>query len=198
MRSDRSTGATKGKMTKISSPFDLLNSSVSVTTGSGRTAQTVTYPSPLNDPGQVAQLLPLLLDKTTTTLNTDLPPRINVNTAPQAVLTALEQITGLSDGDVQTILAKRPPMDGSGAAPDPIFQTPAWLITEANLDPNVVKKLATYITARSGVYRVQSVGYFDHGGPVARVEAVIDTNLGRPRIVYWRNLTDLGRAIKLN
>jgi hypothetical protein len=42
------------------------------------------------------------------------------------------------------------------------------------------------------VYRVQSVGYFDGPGPMARVEAVIDTNAGRPRIIMWRDVTELG------
>jgi len=27
-----------------------------------------------------------------------------------------------------------------------------------------------------------------------RAEAIIDTNRGRPRIVYWRNLTELGKG----
>jgi len=46
-------------------------------------------------------------------------------------------------------------------------------------------------TGRTMVYRVQAVGYFARGGPVARVEAVIDTNQGAPRILYFRDLTDL-------
>jgi hypothetical protein len=51
------------------------------------------------------------------------------------------------------------------------------------------------------VYRIQSIGYFEKGGPVARVEAVVDTNPinpglpGSPRILYYRDLTELGRAI---
>jgi hypothetical protein len=44
------------------------------------------------------------------------------------------------------------------------------------------------------VYRVQSVGYFDGKGPAARVEAVIDANGGRPRILAWRDLSELGRG----
>jgi hypothetical protein len=51
-----------------------------------------------------------------------------------------------------------------------------------------------YITTAAQVYRVQSVGYFDGGGPTVRIEAVIDTNAGRPRIVYWRELTELGKG----
>ena len=60
-----------------------------------------------------------------------------------------------------------------------------------------VQSLEQYITARSQVYRVQSVGHFDSGGPTARVEAVIDTNAGRPRIVYYRDLTGLGKGFNL-
>jgi hypothetical protein len=41
------------------------------------------------------------------------------------------------------------------------------------------------------VYRVHAIGYITGGGPVSRVEAVIDTNLGLPRIIYFRDLGDL-------
>jgi hypothetical protein len=54
--------------------------------------------------------------------------------------------------------------------------------------------LENYITARSQVYRVQSLGYAASGGPVARVEAVVDTNNGRPRVLYWRDLSELGKG----
>ena len=49
------------------------------------------------------------------------------------------------------------------------------------------------MTVRSSVYNVQSIGYFDNKqGPTARIEAIIDTTFGRPRIVYWRDWTELG------
>ena len=67
-------------------------------------------------------------------------------------------------------------------------------ITLASLSPTKLQALEPYITARSQVYRVQVVGTFDSGGPTARVEAVIDTNNGRPRIVSYRNLTELGKG----
>ena len=82
-------------------------------------------------------------------------------------------------------------------APDPIYLTPAWLITEANFSPQKVQALDRYITARSQVYRVQSLGYFDGGGPSARIEAVIDTNAGRPRVIYWRDLTELRKGFNV-
>jgi type II secretory pathway component PulK len=150
---------------------------------------------PLNDPAQQRALLPKVLDKLTTTdPNQDLTARVNVNTAPQGVLMALP---GLTEADVQAILSARP-TPSSLSSPDPIYQTPAWLITEARLPPNTLRTMERFITARTQVYRVQSVGHFEKGGPTVRVEAIIDTNRGRPRIVYWRDLSELGRGFDLS
>jgi len=193
LRTDRGSAKSK-KPQKISTLFDLVGSKVSVTTGSGRTAKTITLPSPLNDPGQLKTLLPLLLDKTTTTLNSDLAPRINVNTASQTVLAALP---GLEDGDVQNIVNLRPDPSSTQAV-DPIFQTPAWLLTEASVPLAKVKAIESYITARTQVYRFQALGYYQGGGPTARIEAVIDGNNGRPRIVYRRDLGELGSGFDMN
>jgi hypothetical protein len=77
---------------------------------------------------------------------------------------------------------------------DPQFQSLAWLVISANLDPTKVGAMDTYFTSRTTVYRVQAIGYFDNGGPVARIEAVIDTSNGNPRIVMWRDLSELGKG----
>src|SRR5262249_54805794 len=134
--------------------------------------------------------LPIMLDSLTTVQDTEIPARVNVTTATQAVLSSLP---GLSATDVQSIVANRPNPSATDP-PDPIFQTPAWLLTRANLSTQTLQTLERYITSRSQVYRVQSIGYFDGGGPTARVEAIIDTNNGRPRIIYWRDLTELGKG----
>ena len=94
-------------------------------------------------------------------------------------------------------IGTRPDPTTTDSAPDPIFQTPAWLLTQANLSPSTLKALDSYITARTGVYRLQVQGQFDNG-TASRVEAVIDTNNSRPRIVYWRNLTELGKGFDLS
>ena len=46
----------------------------------------------------------------------------------------------------------------------------------------------------AALYRVQALGYFNGPGPTARVEAVIDTHSGRPRIIMWRDLTELSTS----
>ena len=100
---------------------------------------------------------------------------------------------GLSAADVETIVSQRPQYVGGGTA-DPAYQTTAWLLTQGNLSASTMASLDRYINASSQVYRVQGFGYFDGGGPTARVEAVVDTNGGRPRLMYWRDLSDLGKS----
>jgi len=70
-------------------------------------------------------------------------------------------------------------------------------VTAANLSPTKFDAIEKYVTGKTMTYRVQSVGYFGSGGPAARVEAVIDTNQGHPRILYYRDLTDLGKGFDL-
>jgi len=197
---------------RISSVFSLVSATVSVQKqavqiqlggggGGGRqgggggqmqqTTVTTQFRSPLADKSQQVDLLGMLLDKTTTTNGMELPAKINVNTAPKEVLVTLP---GLTDADADAIIAKRPQYDG-GDAPDTTFTTIAWLLQDGSIPISTLQGLERYATARTQVYRVQSIGYFDEGGPMARVEAVIDTNQGKPRIVYYRDLTDLGRSI---
>ena len=152
---------------------------------------TVVVPSPLNDATKLKDLLPKLMDAVTATADYDMAPRLNVNTATPEVLLTLP---GLVQADVDAVVAARP------AAPvgtDAATATGAWLVTTANLSADKFAALEKAVTGKSMVYRVHSVGYFGKGGPAARMEAVFDTNLGHPRILYFRDVTDLGRGFEL-
>lgn len=93
----------------------------------------------------------------------------------------------LTEGDIDAILSAR-----QGLPPtDPALQSTAWLINLAGISPSKFQRVERYITTRSSVYRVQAIGYFGEGGPVARLEAVIDTNQGAPRFLAFRDLTDI-------
>jgi type II secretory pathway component PulK len=182
----------------ISSLYKLINAQVTIP-ASTPGGQPTTYTSPMSDPSSIKQYLPQILDQLTTKKNSDLTPRVNVNTAPSAVLSALSDANGnplLDPATLQTVLSSRPSYTGQ-TAPDAIFQTPAWLVTEAGVSPDTMATLDQYITARSQVYRFQALGYLDGGGPTARVEAIIDINAGRPRVVYYRDLTGLGKGFNL-
>ena len=173
----------------ISSILQLIGTSVSVA-GSNNQPATI-YAFPITNPETARDLLPVALDKLTTVSDKELPPRINVNTAPRNVLLALP---GLDSSDVDDIVSRRPSAASTDPS-DPIYTTPAWLYTEDVIPAAKLIALERYVTARSQVYRIQSVGYFERGGPVVRVEAIVDTNDGKPRILYYRDLTELGRAI---
>jgi DNA uptake protein ComE-like DNA-binding protein len=183
----------------ITSLYALINSSVTVPNSSSSSSssstqpQSYTYGSPLSDPGTMQQYLPLLLTECTTQDAPEITPQININTAPQAVLNALPV---LQPSDVQAIIAARPSfMDTT--APDPMFQTAAWLITQANLSPSKLQSLDPYITVGSQVYRVQAIAYHQKTGPSARLEAIVDLNAGRPRILAWKDLSQLGQGFNL-
>jgi hypothetical protein len=169
----------------------MINTQVQLpaTPGAPANAPRIVVPCPLNDPAKLQQLLPLLLDKTTNSQGGEAIPRININTAPYEVLLA---IPGMTETDANAILSAR----GNRDYTDLATLTGAWAVMEGAIKPATYAAMEKYITGRSSVFRVQSVGYFSQGGPVARVEAVIDASLSQPRILYFRDLTDLGRGFE--
>ncbi len=174
----------------INSIFDLVNTQAKIQSVVGNKLVNTLYYSPLKDDATLRDQLPKLFAVATLTdpaASTEIPARINVNTAPKDVLTALKgAVTDLTDNDVEKIDAARK----SGID----MSSPAWLRTEAQISLTTLRKLDKYITTRAQVYRIQSVGYFSDKGPAVRLEAVIDTNSGRPRILAWRDLSELGRG----
>lgn len=210
---------------KIPSMFSLVNSQVTVPSDKEDQPDKI-YKSPLKDPANQTTLLPKLFTFATLWSGSEIPARININTAPAEVLNALAtastsnnvsfnnasfgsgknggitlnlgnlspQGLQLTTSDVQTILSTRPALNSDQPIPE-IFATPAWLLTQANLPMRTLTSLDQYFTTQSQVYKVQVVGTLDGpGGISARVEAVIDTNGGRPRILAYRNLSELGKG----
>jgi type II secretory pathway component PulK len=194
--------------------LNLLNTQITLPKAADapNNAPTVIVPSPFNaDLGKFGALL----DGASDTTAVELSPRINVNTAPKEVLMALTVMagsssggtastgaapstsgtspstgtaaTGLTEADVDNIIAQRQNLNPA----DPASLTGAWLLTTGGMSPTTFKLIQKLITGRSTVFRVHSIGYFADGGPTARVEAVIDTNQGAPRILYFRDMTDL-------
>jgi hypothetical protein len=72
--------------------------------------------------------------------------------------------------------------------------TPAWLVIEGIVSLETMRSIAPYLTARGDVYRAYVVGHFQGGGPVCRVEVVIDGSQTPPAVVFRRDLNDLGRG----
>lgn len=143
--------------------------------------------------------LPILMDNCTINPSSSIPGRININQAPRAVLAG---IPGLTPELVDQILQTRVPV------PDPTqesaFLHETWLLTEGllvneagEMDLAMMKQLSPFINAGGDVYRAQIVGYYQGAGAAARGEVVIDNTPAVPRVVFWRDLSHLGRGYPL-
>jgi type II secretory pathway component PulK len=179
------SSASSGK--RIRSLMDLIGTQITLPRAQDakNTDPDIVAYSPLNDPAKLNDLLPKLLDKTTVKQAIEMVPRINVNTAPREVLMAIPNMT---DTLADSIVSQR-----AGQVPtDPATPSAAWLVTSNTLTSSQFKQMEKYLTGSSMIYRVQAIGYFKgSNGPVARMEAVIDTNQGAPRFLMVRDLSDL-------
>lgn len=175
---------TSGK--RIRSLMDLTNTQIALPRPPGTPNDVPDYVaySPLLDPTKLNQMLPALLDKTTTRQAVEMVPRINVNSAPREVLLAVPTMT---EAEVDAILTARP----NQVLTDVGTVSTAWLVTSSALTTARFKQVERYLTGSSMVYRAQSIGYTRPNGAVARMEAVIDTNQGAPRFLMVRDLSEL-------
>jgi len=135
------------------------------------------------------QFLDTLLDRTTTVEQKEWAGRVNVNTAPWAVLMALP---GMTEELADSIVSARGQSTSSTGSDSNAGV--AWLLSDGTLTKDQFKRMEAFMTGQTQVFRVQAAGYFEEGGPVARVEAVIDVSGPSPRVRYWRDLTQLGRG----
>jgi hypothetical protein len=175
--------------TTIKSIYQLIGGSVSTTVNGRRTTLTSPFSSSQN---QVATYLPDMLDKLSLTDDLFIKGRINVNTAPIQVLLGLPNVT--EQLATQIVAAQGAGGTSQGASAQSPRATNAWLVIEGLTTVSTMQQLDPYLTARGDVFRVQSVGFFDDGGPVVRLEAVIDAAVQPARILNLRDLSELGRG----
>jgi hypothetical protein len=169
---------------KFKSLLELIGTEVPKAGNPMKKTPNVKYVSPLDPTGpDFAAKLADLFSKTTIYTTPEIPARINISTAPLAVLTTLPSF---DDTDIAQIQQARMTAD---------LTNPAWIFTEAKISPAKLMAMENLITTQTQVYRVQSIGSVGAKGPTVRMEAVIDTNGGRPRILAWRDMTELGKGL---
>lgn len=171
---------------QIGSVLELVGTKVRVPLPGGQAAEV--FASPFGqEPAQMRDYLPRLLDRTTVVDRPVLYGRVNVNLAPRQVLLA---VPGMEEGLVDRILGSR----RRGPQGDP---TIAWLLTEGLVDLARMRALAPYLTAGGDVFRAQVIGFTDQSGASIRLEVVIDAAASPARLVYWKDLQLLGRGYPL-
>jgi DNA uptake protein ComE-like DNA-binding protein len=181
----------KGAGKQITSLYELIGATAQATVnGSVQTLQ-----SPwMADSGSMTTYLPSLLDTLSTNTDEFTDGRIN---ATQARYETLLTIPGMNEALAETILGKRQGADGAPLVDTTGSRaTAGWLVIEGIIDLPTMQQLDPYLTGRGGIYRVNSIGYFDEAGPFTRLEAVIDTTQSKkpPVILFLKDLTDLGRG----
>ena len=180
-----------GASTEIRSIYDLIDAEVDVEVDGTMTTLISPWSS---DPGELQETLPLLLDAFTVTKESVIRGRININ---QARIEVMEGIPGMPVGLPSSIVAARARNSGSSTTLDQ-YSTTGWLLIQGLVDLETMRSLDGFITAQGDVFRMQVVGHADRGGPVTRIEAVVDSTEAIPKVIFQRNLSELGPGDRSN
>lgn len=156
-------------------PVELFGLKLKVTDELG-VEQEVESPLTLGD-------LALVIDWFGTESERRLEGRINVNTAPEAVLRALP---GLDESKARAIIEGRQNLTAG------MLKSPVWLLEEGILEPEEFKAIAPWVTTRSLQFRFHVIGYGVPSGRHRILEVVIDVAENHPRVLYVRDITRLG------
>lgn len=180
----------KGGQYRIKSLWELIDSRCDAVVDGVSTTLTSPWSS---TSGNLSSLLPIIMDTLSVSGDAFLEGRININQARREVLVGLPNMTE----QVVEAIVNAQMLDESGAPRVDVLgtrNTTGWLFLEGIVDIWGMRDLDPYLTARGDVYRAQILGFFDGGGPVARAEVVVDGTQSPPRIVFFRDLNDLGRG----
>jgi len=140
----------------------------------------------------LSQNLPRIISTLSLTDAPYIDGRININLAPRELLVGIPNMTeSLAD----QIVAAQMKNSGSSATELPGERLMSgWLVIEQITDINTLESIDPYITGRGDAFHIQSIGYFEGGGPMARVEAVVDGSQDPPHVIFLRDLTELGHG----
>jgi len=193
----------KGK-TKLKTIVDLIGAQVQVKTNSkssggsskqssqSNQSKTIILESPFaNESDAIDSYIATLMDNVTANTAKVIPGRININ---QASRTVLSGIPGMTSDVVDAIISQRT-LDLAQAETSRRYET--WILSEGLVTLTQIKSLMPYICARGSVYRAQAVGYFEGGGPAVRIEFVLDATSRPAKVLFWRDLSHLGRGYSL-
>jgi hypothetical protein len=139
----------------------------------------------------MALYLPLLMDNCTVVEAETIPGRININEAPREVLMG---IPGISEEVVDEIINRRS-LAIEGDTTSRAHET--WLLSEAVVTLDEMRLLMPFVCAGGDVFRAQIVGYYQGGGPSSRAEVIFDATGSQPRVLFWRDVSHLGRGFAL-
>ena len=185
---------------KFDTILDLFNLTIDVSEFPGVETPDDVLSNTVNSPVTLINMgltVPLMMKSLTTFEGSTIPGRVNVMQAPRRVLLA---IPGLDEETVDLIIEKRGTDyeldDPDGADLNRRYET--WLMVEGLIDAQTMKGLMKYVCAGGDVYRAEIVGYFPDGIGTSRAEAVIDTTVPVPRVLFWRDKSHLATGYSID
>jgi hypothetical protein len=110
-----------------------------------------------------------LLEQTTLQTQPIIEGRVDITTAPSIVLSA---VPGIDPTLAQKIVQAR--QEATLRGPDEAIESIAWLFEKRLVDARKLVELEPFLTTRSDVFSLQSVGFRDEKSPVFRCTVVID------------------------
>lgn len=171
----------------ISTVLDLVGAKVQVRF-QGEQNQVILASPIQEDPISMGVNFPLLMDNVTVNPAQSIPGRINLN---QASATVLAGIPGITPEIVDGIVSSR---SYEIDAERPNHRHETWILVEGIVTLAEMKQLMPFVNAGGDVYRAQVVGYYQGGQASSRAEAVFDATTTTPRLVFWRDISHLGRG----
>lgn len=174
--------------TNLNQVLDLIGKKVQINQDGRQAVLTSPFE---NNPVAMAVYLPLLMENCAVNDSPTIPGRINMNQAPREILLG---IPGISEEIVEEIMSRR---SEQGSESNQNREHETWLLAESIVTLDEMRALTPFITAGGDVFRAQIVGYFQGGGPSSRVEVIFDATESTPRVLFWRDISHLGRGYAL-
>jgi hypothetical protein len=115
-----------------------------------------------------------------------IPGRININQAPATILNG---IPGMTPEIVEQIISRRDLETINDAR-----RHETWLMQEGIVPQALMQTMMPFVTCGGDVYRAQVVGYIQGGSTACRAEIIFDATTPLPRMLFWRDLSHLGRG----
>ena len=153
--------------------------------------QQVILASPFPEEG-LGTYINALVDNCTVQEGKVIPGRLNINQAPRTLLLG---VPGMTEEMVDRILEERVTAleDDTG-----VFDHETWLLSALITTLDELKAMSAYICAGGDVFRAQVVGYYESGAASARAEVVFDATGATPQLLFWRDISHLGRGYPLD
>jgi len=169
---------------QIETPLDLINATIDFQQ-QGTDAIQLTSPLTL-DASSLNNTLLAYLDEVSTSPNTTIIGRININEAPYEVIAG---IPGLSQNAAREIVNRREqPANGIRD----MYRHPTWLLAFDVVNLATLKQIWPHITCGGDVFRAQVIGFYEDIGTFSRVEVAVDATVYPPRRIDYKDLTSYG------